>query len=366
MRRLYGAVDLHSNNSVLVLSDEQDRPLVERRVPNDLSIILAELAPYREEIQAIAVESTYNWYWLVDGLMEAGYTVKLVNTSAVKMYDGLKYTGDEHDARHLAHLLRLGILPTGYIYPKEERAVRDLLRKRSQLVRTQTAHLLSIKNLVNRNTGRSISSDDIPDLDEERILELCQGDRVRALAIQSNLTVLRCVHVQVKALEREVLKRARLRPEFETLLTVKGIGTTLAMTIMYEAGDMGRFAKVGQFASYARCVSSSRWSNGNKKGEGNRKNGNKYLAWAFVEAAHFAMRYNERIRRFYERKKAKRNAIVATKALAHKLARACYHMVKDQRPFDVSLAFAYIRRGNELGRGLEQPVGLISRSPALF
>jgi len=109
---------------------------------------------------------------------------------------------------------------------------------------------------------------------------------------------------------------------------------------MYEAGDMDRFAQVGQFASYGRCVNSSRWSNGKKKGEGNRKNGNKYLAWAFVEAAHFAVRHNERIRRFFDRKKAKTNGIVAVKAVAHKLARACYHVLKDQVSFDVTRAFA--------------------------
>jgi transposase len=103
---------------------------------------------------------------------------------------------------------------------------------------------------------------------------------------------------------------------------------------------MDRFAKVGQFASYARCVSSSRWSNGKKKGEGNRKNGNKYLAWAFVEAAHYAVRYNERIRKFHHRKKAKTNGVVAIKAVAHKLARACYHVLKEQVPFEEARAFA--------------------------
>ena len=107
--RLYGAIDLHSNNSVLVILDEHDHVVYERRLPNDLAVILPQLIPYRESLEAVAVESTYNWYWLVDGLMEAGYRVKLVNVAAVKIYDGLKYTGDEHDARHLAHLLRLGI-----------------------------------------------------------------------------------------------------------------------------------------------------------------------------------------------------------------------------------------------------------------
>ena len=260
--KLYAAIDLHSNNSVLVILDERDRVVYERRLPNELPAILNELKPHRKKVQGIAVESTYNWYWLVDGLMDAGYSVKLVNTAAVKIYDGMKYSGDEHDARHLAHLLRLGILPTGYIYPKKERAVRDLLRKRAQLVRCRTAQILSIQNLVSRNSGHGISVNNIRKLDEGTISELCDGDQIRALAVQSNLTVQCCLDEQIHELELVVLKQAKLKPQFEKLLSVDGIGNILGMTIMYEAGDMKRFAKVGQFASYARCVSSSRWSNG--------------------------------------------------------------------------------------------------------
>ncbi len=338
--RLYVGIDLHSNNSVLVILDEKDKVVYERRHANDLTIILEQLAPHRKNIQAIAVESTYNWYWLVDGLMDAGYEVKLVNTVAVKTYDGLKYSSDEHDARHLAHLLRLGILPTGYIYPKQERAVRDLLRKRAQLVRNHTVHILSIKNLVIRNNGKGIASDAIRKLDDAAIGRICGGDAMLAMAIQSSLVVLRCLNKQIRELERVILAQARLKPEFTNLLTVNGIGEMLGMTIMYEAGSMERFAGVGQFASYARCVASSRWSNGKKKGEGNRRNGNKYLCWAFIEAAHYAVRYNERIRSFYQRKQAKTNKIVAAKAVAHKLARACYHVIKEKTPFDEARAFA--------------------------
>ena len=338
--KLYAAIDLHANNSVLVVLNEKDRVVLEERRPNELKAILAELAPYKKKIQAIAVESTYNWCWLVDGLMDEGYDVKLVNTAAVKVYEGLKYTGDEHDAKHLAHLLRLGVLPTGYIQPREDRAVRDLLRKRAQLVRCRTTQILSIQGLVTRNSGKRINTDGVRKLDDEKIEQYCGGNNVLELAIKSNLSVMRCLDEQVVALEKVVIKQARLKPEFRKTLTIDGIGEILGMTIMYEAGDMKRFEKVGHFASYARCVSSSRWSNGKKKGEGNRKNGNKYLAWAFVEAAHFAIRYNERIRNFYQRKTAKTNKIVAAKAVAHKLARACYHVLKDQEVFDESLAFA--------------------------
>ncbi len=338
--KLYGAIDLHSNNSVLVIIDEADKIIYERRLPNKLPSILSSLAPYREYMQAIAVESTYNWYWLVDGLMDAGYSVKLVNTVAVKIYDGLKYTNDEHDARHLAHLMKLGVLPTGYIYPKEERAVRDLLRKRAQLVRCRTAQILSIQNLASRNRGKGIKTDEIRRLDEKAIKNICGGSLMRSLALESNLAVMRCLDEEIRGLERAVLGQARLKPAFENLLTIDGVGKILGMTIMYEAGDMERFSKVGQFASYARCVGSSRWSNGKKKGSGNSRNGNKYLSWAFIEAAHFAVRYNERIRKYYQRKKAKKNVAVAMKAVAHKLARACYHILKDQVPFEEDRAFA--------------------------
>ena len=150
---LYGGIDLHANNSVVVLLDDQDQVVYQKRLPNDLPSLLQQLSPYHATLHGVVVESTYNWYWLVDGLMERGYVVHLANTAAIQQYAGLKYTDDHSDARWLAHLLRLGVLPKGYIYPKEERAVRDLLRKRSQLVQHKTTHLLSIQNLLTRNTG---------------------------------------------------------------------------------------------------------------------------------------------------------------------------------------------------------------------
>ena len=144
-----------------MLIDDNDKRVYEKRLPNSIDATLSVLAPYREDITSIAIESTFNWYWLVDGLEENNYPVSLVNTAAVKQYDGLKYSGDHHDAFHLAHLSRLGILPTGYIYPKAQRAVRDLLRRRMQLVQLATKQLLSIQNQVWRSTGNRLSSNEI-------------------------------------------------------------------------------------------------------------------------------------------------------------------------------------------------------------
>src|SRR5262250_368726 len=139
---LYGGIDLHANNSVVVLLNDQDQVLYQKRLPNHLPTMLEPLSLHQGEIEGVVVESTYNWYWLVDGLMEAGYRVHLANPAAMQQYSGLKYSDDHSDARWLAHLLRLGVLPEGYIYPKAERAVRDLLRKRAHVVRQHTANVL--------------------------------------------------------------------------------------------------------------------------------------------------------------------------------------------------------------------------------
>ena len=170
--RLYCGIDLHSNNSVISIIDETDRIMFEKKVDNDLELILSALEPHREELVGIVVESTFNWYWLVDGLMDKEYKVHLANPAAIQQYDGLKYSNDKSDARWLARMLRLGILPEGYIYPKAERAVRDLLRKRGQLVRFRTSNLLSINNLVARNQGASISTSRIRQLKKEGASEL--------------------------------------------------------------------------------------------------------------------------------------------------------------------------------------------------
>jgi len=145
---------------------------------------------------------------------------------------------------------------------------------------------------------------------------------------------LRCLDAQIKIIEKEVTKRAKLRSEFSLLHTVIGIGDILALTIALETGDIKRFPTVGDFSSYCRTVKSERITNGKKKGKGNAKSGNKYLAWAFIEAANFAVRFNEQARKFVQKKSAKSNPVVARKALANKLARACYYIMRDKVPYD--------------------------------
>jgi len=158
-------------------------------------------------------------------------------------------------------------------------------------------------------------------------------------AAKADVAEIENLNAIIKSIEKEIKPQVQLNQEFEYLLTIPGIGDIIGMTIMLEVGDINRFKKVGNYSSYSRCVKSQRISNKKKKGEGNRKNGNRYLAWAYVEAAHFSTRYCVGARKFYQRKKAKTNGAVATKALANKLARASYYIMRDQVSFDEEKLF---------------------------
>ena len=329
----YAGIDLHSSNNFMAIIDDQDRRLYEKKLPNKLYAVLSALNRFREAIRGVVVESTYNWYWLVDGLQEHGYQVHLANPSAIKQYEGLKHTDDRWDSFWLAHMLRLGILPEGYIYPKDQRPVRDFLRRRLLFVRHRMAHILSLQSMVIRNLGYKISVSPIKRLTESDVDEIFESPYL-ALCAKSNISAINFLDKKIKEIEREVKMAIELKEEYKCLLTIPGIGVILGLTIMLEVGDIKRFAKVGNYSSYCRCVKSVRLSNGKKKGENNRKNGNRYLSWAYVEAANFAVRFSEEARRFFQRKKAKTNGIVAIKALSNKLARASYYIMRDQVAYD--------------------------------
>ena len=331
--QLYAGLDLHSRNTYIGIMDKEFKRVFGKRVSNDLPLILKTLEPFQDQLQGLAVESTYNWYWLVDGLMDAGYQcIHLANPSAVKQYEGLKHSDDQHDSFFLAQMLILGILPQGYIYPREDRPVRDLARKRMFLVRHKTSHILSLQSLITRCSGQRVSTNKIKQFEVEDLQQLLQEEHI-VLSAQANLDSISFYAQQIRRLEKVIKNKIKVKKEFQYLMTVPGIGNILAMTIMLEVGDINRFAKVGNFASYSRCVSSQRLSDGKSKGSGNRKNGNRYLSWAFIEAAHLSRRYNERFKSYYNRKIAQANTSLATKALSNKLARICYYIMKNQIPF---------------------------------
>lgn len=338
--RLYAGIDLHSNNNHLAIIDEQDQRIYQKRMPNMPDVILAELVPFRDNLVGAVVESTFNWYWLVDMLMENDYKTHLANPAGIQKYKGLKHSDDRHDAFWLAHLLRLRILPEGYIYPKEWRPVRDLLRKRGHLVRLRTSLINSLQGIISRNCGCKLGANKIKRIREDHIAPLLVDQEDLALSGAVSKDCIDYLGRKIREVESAVQDKVKLEKPFSRLQTIPGIGKILSLTIMLETGTVKRFPKVGNFASYCRKVPTKWTTNDKRKGKGNSKNGNKYLAWAFSEAAEMSRRFDQHARAFYNRKAARTNANVAHSALAHKLSRAAYYIMRDDVGYDATKLFS--------------------------
>ena len=338
MNAIYCAVDLHSNNGYYGIVEKSGKRVFGKRLPNKLETVLDALEPFKERLERVAVESTYNWYWLVDGLMENGYDVRLANPAAMDQYSGMKNTDDKTDAFFIADLMRLGILPEGHVYPKDERGLRDMLRRRTLFVRQRTAQTLSLQNMLSRQSGKSFSMRNVQKMKPEEFLEILGGEDNMFTARQ-NIDTIRVLSEKIRNLEDYILSKTKLKPEFEKLTTIPGIGKILGLTIMYETGDIGRFKDAGNYTSYCRCVKAEAKSNNKKKGHNNRKNGNKHLSWAFVEAAQKMRQFCPEAQAFYDKKKRRKCAALATKALASKISKAVYHILRDKEEFEVKKMF---------------------------
>jgi transposase len=326
-------IDLHSNNLFCAIVDLEGKRVFEKKLPCELESVVRALKPFKKRLEKIAVESTYNWYWLVDGLQDHGYPVVLANPAAMQQYDGLKHADDKSDGFFLAEMLRLNILPTGHICDRQIRPVRDLLRRRMGLVHKRTSLILSLKSLHTRLTGRDLSTARIKALapgEGEKLFEHPADQLITRLDLQ----LVEQLDQSIGKIEAAILAVVKFLPSYQVLQTMPGVGKILGLTITLETVDPGRFASPGDYASYCRCVKSQRMSNGKKKGENNGKCGNKYLAWAFVEAANFAKRSDPACRKFHDRKTGQANSIVATKALACKLAKAAWHMMSRNEPYN--------------------------------
>ena len=175
--------------------------------------------------------------------------------------------------------------------------------------------------------------------DDAETIERLLGKQASPNAARSSQHVLESLRAEIHRIEEQLKAVLESNQQYQILQTMGGVGEVLSMTIWLETGDLGRFPQVGHYASYCRCVGSEKTSNQKKKGEGNRKNGNQYLAWAWQEAAAGAIRWQAAARSFYQSKKAKKGAWVAHKALAHKLCRAGYFMLRDQVAYSSARLF---------------------------
>jgi transposase len=336
--KLIAGLDLHGNNVMIGVINQDGKRIMHRKLECDLKQLKELLEPLKPQLQSMAVESTFNWYWLVDGLRAGGYPIDLANPAKIEQYNGLKHAADKDDAFHLADLQRLNILPKAHVYDPQLRPVRDLLRRRTNLVQQRTALLLSFKSLYARTTGQALDLSDAKKMEPKEAPKLYEHPANQLIA-QVQAEHIQALDRSISRIEKAVLGCAREIPLYAKLLTIPGIGRILGMTITMEVGDIKRFKTDGDLASYCRMVDAQRLSNGKAKGQNNQKCGNKYLAWAFVEAANFARRYDGQCRRWYERKAARTSRVIATKALGCKLAKAAWHVMAGQTDYDAKRMF---------------------------
>jgi len=336
--KLIAGIDLHSNNVMIGLINQDGKRVGHRKLECDLKEVLEFLEPLKPQLQSMAVESTFNWYWLVDGLRAQGYGIDLANPAKIEQYNGIKHANDRDDAFHLAELQRLNILPKAHVYDPQLRPVRDLLRRRTNLVHQRTALLLSFKSLYARTTGQRLDLSDVKKMEPKEAPKLYSHPANQLIA-RVQAEHIQALDKSVSRIEKAVLSCAREIPMYEKLVTIPGIGRILGMTITMEVGDIKRFKSDGHFASYCRMVDAKRLSNGKCKADNNQKCGNEYLAWAFVEAANFSRRYDEYCRRWYDRKAAKTSNVIATKALGCKLSKAAWHVMSEGADYDATRMF---------------------------
>ena len=229
-------IDLHSNNLFCAIVDMDGKRVFEKKLPCDLESVLQALKPFKKRLEKIAVESTYNWYWLVDGLQDHGYTVVLANPAAMEQYNGLKHADDKSDGFFLAEMARLNILPTGNICDRAIRPVRDLLRRRMGLVHQRTSLILSLKSLHTRMTGRDLETGRLKALDTQEAEKLFDHPADQ-LITRLDLQLVKQLGRSIQEIETRFWPRSKSMPRYQVLQTMPGVGKILGLTITLETVD---------------------------------------------------------------------------------------------------------------------------------
>ena len=340
--RFYAGIDLHARTISLCVLDANGQVVREATIDATPAAFLAALAPLRDGL-VVGCECMFAWYWLADLCAAESIPFVLGHALYLKLIHGGKSKNDQIDAHKLATLLRGGAFPQAYVYPKGMRETRDLLRRRTFLVR-QRSHLLA--HLVNTN-----SQYNLPPLSQK----VCYARNRVALDlpsrfadpsvrrnVETDLALVDAIDEQVRGLELYLTRSAKVDdPQaYQRLRSIPGVGPVLALVLLYEIHDSKRFAEVGQFLSYARLVRCSHESAGKVKGSGGRRIGNAHLRWAFGEAACLLLRESDAAKKWLARKERKSGKGRALGALAAKLGRAVYHLLRKGEAFDAKRFFA--------------------------
>jgi transposase len=331
----YCGVDLHARSLFVHVLDHNGRTRLERDIAASPATFLDAVSPYREGL-VVGCECMFAWYWLADLCERERIPFVLGHALAMKAIHGAKAKNDRLDAQKIAGLLKGGFFPMAYVYPRDKRETRDLLRRRSFFVRQRAQLIAHIQNtnaqynlptFPKKLTYKGNRSDDIAQRFEHPSTRL---------SITADLELIESYDTQIAALESHLVKSAKVDDPatFGFLRTVPGIGPILGLVMLYEIDTIRRFAEVGNFLSYARLVTCTHESAGKVKGVGGRKIGNAHLKWAFSEAASLMLRSFAPAKSWMQRQSKKRGAKKAHAILEAKIGRTIYHLWRKQTSFD--------------------------------
>ena len=335
--QFYCGIDLHTTHMYACVVDQAGKKRLHRNFKTaEPEVFLAALAPFRKGDLAIGCESTFNWYWFADLCVEQQIPFVLGHALYLKAIHGGKTKNDRIDSEKLAMLLRGGNFPTSYVYPKEMRSTRDLMRRRTTLVRRRAKTLAHIQ-IVNWQQNLPPFAKKLSyKSNRAGVAERFEDPSVRA-AIQVDLDLIQHYDHLIAKLELYLENHAKVHdPQtFYRLKSIPGVGRVLAMTMLYEIHKIERFGSVGDFLSYARLVRGSHTSNGKRYASSGHKIGNPHLKWAFSEAVPLLKRQCPEAQALAKRIEKKENKARANSHLAVKLGRAVYYMLRKQQAFDI-------------------------------
>ena len=336
----YCGIDLHAKTMHICLVDQAGAVLVHSNIAARPDHFLNALGPYRKQDIVVAAECMFAWYWLADLCAQQGITFVLGHALYMKAIHGGKTKTDKIDSQKIALMLRGGMLPQAYVYPPAMRATRDLLRRRTRLVRLRGEALSHIKNTITQYNLPQLEKRLTSAANRVGVAEKFSDPSVRQ-SMAADLSLIDHLDQQISQVELHLVRHAKVDdPQtYARLQTIPGVGKILGLLMLYEVCDIERFAGVGNFISYARLVRCSHESAGKKSPGKGTKIGNAHLKWAFSEAAVLMLANLPQAASFVSRKAKQYGKGKAISILAAKLGRAVYHMLKRKEDFDVKRMF---------------------------
>lgn len=332
----YCGIDLHARTMYVCILDQGGEILLHHNIHCDPAAFLRAIAPYRDDL-VVAVECMFTWYWIADLCAREKIPFVLGHALYMKAIHGGKAKNDRIDALKIATLLRGGMMPQAYVYPPQMRSTRDLLRRRLYLVRKRGQLLAHIQNTHHQCNLPEPTRKIIYKANRQGIAESFLDPSIRK-SVQVDFELAEHYDRLIRDLELYLVRSVKEHDgdTFHRLRSLPGIGKILAMTVLYEIHDIGRFPRVQDFASYARLVKCAKESSGKRIGTAGSKIGNVHLKWAFSEAAVLFLRHNPKGQNFLKKLQRKHGKGKALSILAHKLGRAVYYMLQRGTVFNMN------------------------------